>query len=271
MNEEKMPIAPIEILKGRPLVMGKEFTPLKVIIYGPNGVGKSTFASHFKSPLWIDLEQKSQHLDVPKLRLETFEEFKECVKWLTEKEHSFSTVVIDSLDQLEAIVQNYIEKLYPPNQLGFGGLHKYVVEQFDNDILKTLQFLFEKKKMNIVLIGHEAIVHSNDARHPMFDRYELKINQKLSYSLKNWVLCIFFATYEINFEKKENIGFTQTRLHALSNDRRVLHTTGTPTYLASNIYNLPHSLKLTKTPETYNALVEAIKNFFVNQKEEGEK
>ena len=40
--------------------------PYKVVVYGPEGIGKSTFASHFPDPLFIDTEAVSYtHLTLP--------------------------------------------------------------------------------------------------------------------------------------------------------------------------------------------------------------
>ena len=36
------------------IMEGKEKRPLKIVIYGPEGIGKSTFASKFPDPLFID-------------------------------------------------------------------------------------------------------------------------------------------------------------------------------------------------------------------------
>ena len=36
----------------------------KVVVYGPEGIGKSTFVSHFPQPLFIDTEGSTNKLDV---------------------------------------------------------------------------------------------------------------------------------------------------------------------------------------------------------------
>ena len=36
----------------------------KVVVYGPEGIGKSTFASKFPKPLFIDTEGSTKKLDV---------------------------------------------------------------------------------------------------------------------------------------------------------------------------------------------------------------
>ena len=41
--------------------------PLKVLLYGPEGVGKSSFAAEFPDPIFIQTEDGLLHLDAPRL------------------------------------------------------------------------------------------------------------------------------------------------------------------------------------------------------------
>lgn len=41
--------------------------PQKVVVYGPEGIGKSTFASHFPDPLFLDIEDSTSQLDVKRI------------------------------------------------------------------------------------------------------------------------------------------------------------------------------------------------------------
>lgn len=42
-------------------------SPVKTVLYGPEGIGKSTFASHFPDPVFIDTEGGTKRLDVKRL------------------------------------------------------------------------------------------------------------------------------------------------------------------------------------------------------------
>jgi hypothetical protein len=41
--------------------------PLKVVVYGPEGIGKSTFAAQFPEPLFIDTEGSTDFMNVRRL------------------------------------------------------------------------------------------------------------------------------------------------------------------------------------------------------------
>ena len=46
------------------IIKGKLPGAKKVVIYGPEGIGKSTFASRFPEPLFIDTEGSTKEMDV---------------------------------------------------------------------------------------------------------------------------------------------------------------------------------------------------------------
>ena len=46
------------------IIRGKIPSAKKIVIYGPEGIGKSTLASQFPEPLFIDTEGSTKELDV---------------------------------------------------------------------------------------------------------------------------------------------------------------------------------------------------------------
>ena len=53
-----------EVNMAIPITKGKVETAKKVVIYGPEGIGKSTLASRFPDPVFIDTEGSTKELDV---------------------------------------------------------------------------------------------------------------------------------------------------------------------------------------------------------------
>ena len=49
------------------IIKGIQKTPEKVVVYGPEGIGKSTFLSCFPEPLFIDTEGSTKHMNVSRL------------------------------------------------------------------------------------------------------------------------------------------------------------------------------------------------------------
>lgn len=49
---------------------GKIKRPQKVVIYGSEGIGKSTFAAQFPKPLFIDTEGGTSHMNVRRINIQ---------------------------------------------------------------------------------------------------------------------------------------------------------------------------------------------------------
>ena len=49
------------------IISGKVPKAQKIVLYGVEGIGKSTFASQFPNPLFIDTEDSTLHMDVKRL------------------------------------------------------------------------------------------------------------------------------------------------------------------------------------------------------------
>ena len=95
-------------MEGRQLLMGKyEITggkiphARKVLVYGPEGVGKSTFASRFPQPLFIDTEGSTRNLDVRRLPAPTSWQMLLDEVATVAQERPCQTLVIDTLDWAE--------------------------------------------------------------------------------------------------------------------------------------------------------------------------
>jgi len=54
----------------------------RITVYGPNGVGKSTLAKAFPSPIFIDTEDGSTHLDVARIQASEPETFFDALRQL---------------------------------------------------------------------------------------------------------------------------------------------------------------------------------------------
>lgn len=95
------------------IIRKKTVNAPKVLIYGTAGVGKSTLASKFEKPIFLDLEGGLNYMDVARTPvLQTAEEFDRALVELAmdakNGKQEFKTIVIDSADWL---VRKYSEQI----------------------------------------------------------------------------------------------------------------------------------------------------------------
>ena len=84
---------------------GKQSQPPRIMIYGSEGVGKSTFAASAPKPIFIQTEDGLSEIDTSKFPLcTTFDEVVLQLQAVRDEEHDYATVVIDSLDWLERLI-----------------------------------------------------------------------------------------------------------------------------------------------------------------------
>jgi hypothetical protein len=77
---------------------GKRPRHIFALIYGTDGVGKSTFCSHAPNPVFVGAEKGTEQLDVARFpQTETIGELLAQLRALQTEKHEFDTVVLDSL------------------------------------------------------------------------------------------------------------------------------------------------------------------------------
>jgi len=192
---------------------GKLREPVRAIIYGTEGVGKSTFASCAPNPIFICAESGTHHLDVDRFTLPEdlcWQDVLDAVDVLiTDKEHIYQTLVIDTLDWLEPIVWDNViangtdGKGGKPKSIedvggGYGKGYQAAVEQW-RVLISKLERLQTTRRMHVVLVAHAHIKVFSNPEGENFDRYEMKMNQKAAGKFKEWVDDVLFATYDESF------------------------------------------------------------------------
>ena len=227
------------------LRVGKQEIAPRICIYGGHGIGKSTLASQFPSPIFISTEDGLDSLDVtsfPKAQLLT--DVVESIKTLLKEDHSFKTVVIDSVDWLvEPLIVNSVNAQYDEKEQSYGKGQMFMAEEF-REILQGLDALRSRKNMNIVLIAHAAVVKFEDPRTEPYDRYQPKLPNRCNALLQEWVDVLAFAAFKVII-KKDDAGFNNKKTRGTTNGDRMLHFVENPAYAAKNRYECPEDIEMT--------------------------
>jgi hypothetical protein len=243
---------------------GVKLSPVKVNIYGPNGIGKSTWASQADNPIFICTEDGVRYIDVDHFELSpTYQDVLDKITMLGKEDHSYKTIVIDSTDFLESLIHEAVceEKQVPGIEaLGYGKGYTESEEKMRR-LLRLLDRLQQVKKMNIILVSHAAIRTFADPEREPYDRWELITHKKISNLIRNWVDFNFFANHEISTTSAGK-GFNE-KARAVSYGKRALFTQFSAAFDAKSRVALPNKLPL-EWDAFYSAYKEALKPKEVN-------
>lgn len=225
------------------ITSGKVHRAQKVVVYGPEGIGKTTFAAKFPNPLFIDTEGGSGHLDVN--RLDTPSSWRmllEEVAWVASSPSVCSTLVLDTADWAESMcLAHVVAKAENPKvkgieDFGYGKGYVYAQEEFGR-LLNALSDVAEKG-VNVVVTAHAQMrKFEQPDEAAAYDRWELKLSKKIAPLLKEWADAVLFANYKTIVETVD-AGMGQKKGKARGG-RRVLNTSHHACWDAKNRWGLP--------------------------------
>jgi hypothetical protein len=225
----------------------------RVMVYGVEGVGKTTFAAGAPNPIVIPTEDGLGSLDVAHFPLVTStDQVREAIGTLYNEEHDFGTVVVDSLDWLESIIWSEIEKKHEAKDLAYGKGALIAAEVWRN-LLDGFNTLRNEKGMAIIFIAHSTIKRFDSPETEPYDRYQPKLQDRSSALVREWCGALMFANYR-TVVKKSDVGFNKEVARGISTGERLLYTSERPAFMAKNRYSLPDSI-----PLSWDAFVNAIK------------
>lgn len=225
------------------IISGKITKPQKVVIYGPEGIGKSTFAAQFPRPLIIDTEGSTSHLEVDRLpRPTSWQMLRQYIKDLKGDTMGYQTLVIDTADWAERLCEEAVCQSNGKigiEDFSYGKGYTYVKEEFGR-LLDSLSDLIDAG-MNVVLTAHSIIRKFELPEETgAYDRYELKLGQKAGNQCaalaKEWADMVLFANY------KEIVITTKDNKKKVSGGKRVMYTSHNPCWDAKNRHGLADEL-----------------------------
>jgi hypothetical protein len=231
---------------------GKQPLPPRLVLYGTEGIGKSTFGSQCPAPIFIQTEDGLAEIDCDKFPLATsFDDVVGYLSSLLTEPHEYQTVVIDSLDWLERLIWDDLCRQHNVSSIekvdgGYAKGYTHALTHWRH-LLGLLNRLRTERGMVVLCIAHARIEKFEDPEATAYDRYSPRLHKHACSLVCEWADAVMFATRKIRVQT-EDAGFNRKRGVAFGigkdGGERVLRTIGGPSCVAKNRFSLPEQLPL---------------------------
>jgi len=192
------------------LASQRQQLPPRMVIYGVDGIGKSTFASESPGPIFLPTEDGATRIDVPQFPLAvSWSEVIECLQVLSQQgEHDYQTLVIDSIDWAQHLcVEHVVQGEFDGNTNRFdsyGAGYKALLREM-RVLIQWLDHLHKRCGMGIIMIAHSTVKTINNPSGDNYDKYQSTLIDSPSTSIwgmvKEWADIVLFMNREIMVKK----------------------------------------------------------------------
>lgn len=229
------------------VISGKIQKAKKVVLYGPEGIGKSSLAAQFPSPIFIDTEGSTTELIVDRLKKpSSWTELNQQVEWVKGQVGKYKTLVIDTVDWAERLTIDFVTSRSNKQSItnfGYGEGFIQLEEEFGK-FLNRLSDLVEIG-INVVLTAHAKITKFEQPDEMgAYDRYELKLGNKTTAKTaaltKEWADMVLFINYKTFSVATDDKG----KKHKGQGGVRTIYATHHPAWDAKNRQGLPDEFPL---------------------------
>lgn len=227
------------------IIKGRITTAIKTVIYGPEGIGKSTFAAQFPDPLFIDTEGSTAHMDVKRLpKPELWVELLNEVEYVRQNPGCCKTLVLDTADWAETLCSEYVcsrDQKTGIEDYGYGKGYRYNFEEFGR-LLNALE-LVRGQNVNVVVCCHATIRKFEQPDElGAYDRWGLKLTDAPKASIagmvKEWADMVIFANYKTIVVNVDGKGAAKGK-NKVQGGKRVMYMTHNACWDAKNRFGLP--------------------------------
>ena len=174
----------------------------KVVVYGPEGIGKTLFASKFPDPVYIDTEGSTRQYDLQRSDPASWAAIIQDVQDVISGSVTCRTLVLDTADWAERMATKAVITSHQWGGIedaSYGKGYQYVYEEFS----KLLNLLSEVSEhgINVVITAHATMRKFEQPDElGTYDRWEMKLQNSQRANdcavLKEWADTIVFANYK---------------------------------------------------------------------------
>lgn len=219
---------------------GVQDSPVACVIHGVEGIGKTTLASQFPSPIILDTEDGSKRINCARVRIKDWMGLISAMLDLAGDPQGFKTVVVDSIDWAEQLLRLHLEKKLgkPVDELPYGRGFGVLSEAFQQLINVADQLI--DKGLHVVFVGHSEVKRcSPPDMDEGYDRYEIKLSKKVAPIVKEWADLILFTNY-----KTRVVEGSDGRKKATGGKTRIMYAERSAAWDAKNRFGLPAEMPM---------------------------
>lgn len=224
------------------ITRGPVKSAIKMLVYGTEGVGKTTFVANLPGCVFIDTEGSTRHMDVARFDdPQELGDVLDALNYVLGHPEDFGTIVIDTVDWLERLIFTNVcaeKKLQNIEDMGYGKGYVYAKQKMQQ-ILELLQAIVDKG-IHVALVCH-SMIRKFELPDEMgsYDRYMLKLNEKnIAPLVREWVDLMLFVNYKTDLVTDSDGKTKKGR----GGQKRVMYANHSACWDAKNRFGLPDEM-----------------------------
>lgn len=186
---------------------------LTYLIYGPSGIGKTTFCSKLDAALFLDTEKGSKLQNVYSVPIPDWSTFQKVIDEITTRKHQFKNIIIDTVGKLVTYCTRHCCDKYGithPSEAEWGKGWDLIKKEFDYPINRL-----QHSGFGVWFVSHENVRLIKNPLGNDYDFTETDLPNFLKKAIQSLCDYTFFCVIEQQHEKDQNgkiIGIKTSRI-----------------------------------------------------------
>jgi hypothetical protein len=237
--------------------------PWRYLLYGQEGVGKSSLAADAPGVIFLDTDRGSGRLDVARYSFrdgedgyvaQSYAEILAAVDDLITSPHDFRTVVVDTADALEALIWRHLcenagvdrggKKMRSIEDFGYGKGYAKAVDAW-REFCHRLDHLRLTRRVDIVFLAHAIVKPYKNPLGEDYDRFRPKLDERAVGFLREWFDVLGFVSYEDGGSKLVGDNSDSARARGWTTGRRLIRFGHSAAWDAKTRLPMPDEVELT--------------------------
>lgn len=234
----------------------KRDDPPVILLYGVDGIGKTSLAAEFPDPIYLATEGERPPSDVDLVTpgtIESFDELLDVFGELLTEEHDRKSVILDSLDGLEPLVWRATCQRIGVATIEEPGYGRGYIETDTewNELMSAVSAL-ARRGICVIMLAHPEIVRFDSPVTDPYSRYQPKLHKRANALVREKSDIVAFMNYRVSIKEKEVARQTKVA-HAEGGKERQVHLNEGAGFNAKNRYSMPDVISY-KKGEGFTAL-----------------